>query len=108
MQQQSILLLLLWLLLLQESCHGQLLQLATNDEYNGLDIEEIKSSFKLVTKSPPIIMRIGDNLNLECASNLPWELCSWKPPNGNWCHRLNTSKYQGSCFSNNRILYKVN
>jgi hypothetical protein len=53
------------------------------------------------------LLREGDTIQLACDTNAPWQLCSWRSPDGNWCDRLSTNRYATGCNGRERISYQV-
>ena len=51
--------------------------------------------------------QVGESVTLTCQSNIPWYLCGWQQPNGQWCDRLSSSYYDTHCHNNPNIQYFV-
>ncbi len=64
--------------------------------------------FFLSGKSRDFVSRAGASADLTCRTNAPWQLCSWRTPQGQWCDRLSTDRYRGAaCHHSERIKFEV-
>lgn len=65
------------------------------------------TSFHLSAKSDNMVARVGSTIDLSCHTSEKWHLCSWRLPEGAWCDRLSSTKYQTACENQEKVIFQV-